>query len=308
MAVDWARSAVLSVDEFDVCWELLDLGVTPAVLELQRSGRTYPERDRIVACAIGTLRERGLVRGSAPVRALAADLTTLARAGTVRDLVVTAPVRIAALAATGETSCVLAVRMDDRVALARVAPGRAAAELVELVGPVHPGPGPAVRIPAPVLRDAVAASADEPERFTSELMRRGVDGPDAAAVLRMGELTGAGQLGASRGGLRAPYPLLLHVTARGVYRQRRVTRPGADTMVEAGPVDAATLTRELDELVRATADGQRRGAGRGSTLPADAGGIGSDTGANTRCRSGASTRLPSGPRYSSEPSGPRSAR
>ena len=168
-----------------------------------------------------------------------------------------------------------------------------------------------------MLHDAVAACADEPERFTTELMRRGVDGPDAAAVARMGELTGAGQLGAGRRGIRAPYPLLLHVTAQGVYRQRRVPRAGAPTMVEAGPVDAATLTRELDDLLDRTAppaavtrsrDGQRRGAGRGSTLPSDADGIGSDTGANTRWRSGDSTRLPSGPRYSSDPSGPRSAR
>ena len=283
MAVDWARAAVLSVDEFDVAWELLDLGDTPAVLELRRSGRTYGERGRIVAEAIGTLRHRGLVRGSAPVPALAADLTTLDRARTVRDLVVTAPVRITALAATGEAACVLAVRLDDRVALARIPPDRAAAELVALVGPVHPGPGPGVRIPARVLHDAVAASDGERERFTTELMRRGVDGQDALAVLRMGQLTGAGQLGAGSGGRRAPYPLLLHVTAEGVYRQRRVSQGGAETMVEAGPVDAPTLTRELDELVSATADGagQRLGAGRGSTRPADAGGIGSGTGAST---------------------------
>ena len=249
MTVGWAGSAVLSVDEFDVAWELLDLGDTPAVLELRRSGRTYPERDRIVADAIETLRARGLVRGAGPAPALAADLTTLARAATVRDLVVTAPVRFAALAATGDRSCVLAVRMDARVALARIPPERAAAEIVELVGPVHPGPGPAVRIPARVLDDAVAASDGDRDRFTTELMRRGVDGPEALAVLRMGELTGAGQLGASHRRRRAPYPLLLHVTAQGFYRQRRVPRADAETLVEAGPVDATALTRELDELV-----------------------------------------------------------
>lgn len=253
MTVDWARSTVLSVDEFDVAWELLDLGDTPAVLEVQRSGRTYPERDRIVADAIHTLRDRGLVRGSAPVPALAADLATPACAATVRDLVVTAPVRFAAIAATGESSCVLAVRLDDRVALARVPPGRAAAELVDLLGPVHPGPGPSVRIPARVLFDAVSACGGERDRFTTELMRRGVDGPDALAVLRMGELTGAGQLGARSRGRRAAYPLLLHVTARGVYRQRRVPHDGGETVVEAGPVDAPTLSRELDELAARTA-------------------------------------------------------
>lgn len=249
MAIDWARSAVLSLDEFDVAWELLDLGDSPAVLELQRSGRTYDERDRIVADAIETLRDRGLVRGSAPAPALAADLTTLAMAGTVRDLVVTAPVRITALAATGGRSCVLAVRLDERVALARIPPETAAAELVGLVGPVHPGPGPAVRIPARVVDDAVVASEGDRDRFTTELMRRGVDGPDALAVLRMGELTGAAQLGASRRQRRAPYPLLLHVTAQGFYRQRRVPHPGAETLMEAGPVDGPALTRELDELV-----------------------------------------------------------
>ncbi len=252
MPIDWARAVVLSVDEFDVAWELLDLGDTPAVLELQRSGRTYEERDRIVGDAVGALRDRALVRGSAPVPALAADLTTLARAGTVRDLVVTAPVRFAALAATGETSCVIAVRLDERVALSRIPPGRAAAELVGLVGPVRPGPGPTIRIPARVLQDAVAASDGDRQRFTTELMRRGVDGPDAAAVARMGELTGAGQLGASRHAQRAPYPLFLHVTAQGFYRQRRVPHPDDETVVEAGPVDATALARELDELVART--------------------------------------------------------
>jgi hypothetical protein len=249
VTVDWARSVVLTVDEFDVAWELLDLGDTPAALEIRRSGRTYPERDRIVADAVGTLRERGLARGSAPVPALAADLTTLAGAATVRDLVVSAPVRIAAVAATEGPTCVLAVRLDDRVALAGIAPGRASAELVGLVGAVHPGPGPAVRIPAGVLTDAVAASDGERDRFTTELMRRGVDGPDALAVQRLGELTGAGQLGATHLGRRATYPLLLHVTERGFYRQRRVPRAGGEIVVEAGPVDAAALTRELDELV-----------------------------------------------------------
>ncbi|TCK27780.1 ESX secretion-associated protein EspG [Pseudonocardia endophytica] len=257
MAVDWARSVVLSVDEFDVAWELLDLGDTPAALELRRRGRTYAERDRIVAGAIGTLRARGLVRGSAPVPALAADLTTLAGAGTVRDLVVSAPVRLAAVAATEDPNCVLAARLDQRVALARIAPGRASAELVGLIGAVRPGHGPAVRIPADVLSDAAAASDGDRDRFTSELMRRGVDGPDAVAVLRMGELTGAGQLGATHLGRRATHPLLVHVTDHGVYRQRRVPRAGVETVVEAGPVDAAALTHELDELVAGAGPGAR---------------------------------------------------
>lgn len=249
MAIDWARAVVVSAVEFDVAWELLDLGDTPAVLELRRPGRTPDERARVVRDAMGTLRGRGLLRGCAPVPALAADLTTLARAGTVRDLVVSAPVRILAMAATAGASCLLAIRLDERVALARIPPERATAELVGLVGPVRPGPGPAIRIPARVLQDAVAAAGGDRERFTAELMRRGVEGTDAAAVLRMGELVGAGQLGASRRELRATHPLLLHVTERGFYRQRRVPRAGADMLVEAGPVDAAALARELDELV-----------------------------------------------------------
>lgn len=253
MAIRWERAVVLSAAEFDVAWELLDLGDTPVALELPSPGSTYGERDRIVREVLHALRDRALVRGSAPVPELAADLTTLARAGTVRDLVVTAPVRYAAVAATAGPSCVLAVRLDDRVALVRIPPDRAAAELVELVGPFRPGAGSAVRLPAGVLHEALAACHGDRERFTTELMRRGVDGPDAAAVLRMGELTGACQLGAGLGSgtatRRAPFALLLHVTEHGVYRQRRVPADCGDPMVEAGPVDAPTLVRELDDLV-----------------------------------------------------------
>ena len=129
-------------------------------------------------------------------------------------------------------------------------------------------------------------------------MRRGLDGTDAHALLRMSRIVGVGQLGASRrtgsGRRRAPYMLLVHPTAEGCYRQRRVPRAGDETMVEAGPADFSSLSRELDELVALTAvrpghghpeaDGldYRRGAGLGSTRPAEAGGIGSWTGAGTR--------------------------
>lgn len=253
MAVDWSTATVLSLLEFDVAWQMLDLGETPVALELPGHGATDVERNRLVRQATDSLRDRGLVQHLRPSPELQSELRLLATAEAFRDLVVTAPSRLLAVVGSSGGRAVLAVCLDERVALVRLPTERATTELVELLGPIAPGPGRQVRVPQRVLGEAMAACGADRERFASELMRRGLDGADAYALLRMSEVIGVGQLGASRrtvnGRRRAPYALVVQSTAEGCYRQRRVPLEGADTMVEAGPADARSLALELEELV-----------------------------------------------------------
>lgn len=253
MALDWSSATVLSLAEFDVAWEMLDLGESPAALELPSPGTTVDERARIVREATAALQDRGLVAHARPVPDLDEELRLLARAETVRDLVATAPSRLLAVAASAGPRAVLAVRHGEQVALVRLPTDRATPELVSLLGPLAPGPGRPVHLPEVVLGEALRTAGTDRERFTSELMRRGLDGGDAHTLLRMSEVTGVAQLGVGQRGLgtrrRAPYVLLVQSTPEGCYRQRRVPRPGAGTVVEAGPTDPSTLAAEIDELV-----------------------------------------------------------
>ena len=262
MALDWSSATVLSLAEFDVAWEMLDLGETPVALELPSPGTTVEERARIVREAMATLRERGLVGEARPAPALEQEMRLLAGAEVFRDLVTTAPSRLLAVAASAGPRAVLAVRHGDRVALVRLPSARATPELVSLLGPLVPGPGRAVHVPEVVLGAALTVCGTDRDRFVSELMRRGLDGTDAYTMLRMSEVTGVGQLGVSHRSpgtrRRAPYVLLVQSTPEGCYRQRRLSRPGVETIVEAGPTDPVTLAGELDELV-GIASGPRPG-------------------------------------------------
>lgn len=255
MAVDWSSSTVLSVAEFDVAWEMLDLGETPVALELPSPGTTDEERARIVRDATTSLQDRGLVRQARPAPGLEQEIRLLAHAQVFRDLVTTLPSRLTAVAASGGWRAVLAVRHEERVGLVRLPADRATAELVDLLGALDPGPGRPVRVPAAVLGDALRACGNDRGRFAAELMRRGLDGGDAYALLRMSDVAGVAQLGASRrterGLRRAPYMLLVQATAEGCYRQRRVPVPGGETVVEAAAADSRSLARELDDLVTA---------------------------------------------------------
>lgn len=255
MALDWSMATVLSLAEFDIAWEMLGLGETPVALELPSPGTTDEERARVVRDATANLQDRGLVRHARPTPDLEQEMTLLAHAEVFRDLVTTAPTRLMAVAASAGPRAVLAVRHGDQVALVRLPADRATSELVDLLGPLAPGPGRPVRVPEIVLGDALRACGSDREQFGAELMRRGLGGDDAYALRRMSEVTGVAQLGASRrterGRRRAPYMLLVQSTGEGCYRQRRVPRPGAETIVEAGPIDPGALVYEVDELVDA---------------------------------------------------------
>ncbi|MET0189809.1 MAG: ESX secretion-associated protein EspG [Pseudonocardia sediminis] len=289
VGTDWSRATVLTLVEADVAFDVLGIDTPPAALDPPHHGRSLPERARIVSGTVDRLRSRGLDPGRDTD--LARDLHLLARPALSLDLLHRYRALLGAVVAVDGADAVLAVRHEDEIAIVRVPPERAAAALVELLGPLHPAPGPAVRVPSRVLAEAVRDAGTDADRLVVELMRRGMTGAAARALVATNDDVDAlAQIGATvrtpTGQRRGPYVLTVQHNAAGHHRQRLRARPGEDDVVEAGPIDRARLLSEVDELVAATLDGPdpryRRGAGRGSTRPADAGGIGSWTGASTR--------------------------
>jgi len=189
------------------------------------------------------LAERGLLHGSDPAPPIASALRRLSRAPLVLDVHRPRPDPLAAVVAVDAARPVLAVRYGETVAVRHLPPERAVDAVLEKMPRLRRASGRAVRVPVAVLTAAVATAGDDAERLVVELMRRG--------------MSGAG--------------------ARTLVDANRVTVPAS----------AGLLALEIDELVRAAAGaadaglGQRRGAGRGSTRPADTDGIGSETGAST---------------------------
>lgn len=258
--VDWSRATVLTAAELDVALDLLDLGTAPAALDLRSHGLTDVDRARVVRDALASLRARGLFGDGRFLPALAEDLRTLTAAELRRELFVAEPYAQRALVGSRGANAVLAVRVDEEVALLRLDPSSSSAALVGLLGPLVPGPGPDVRIPFRTLLGALRACAGDRSRLGTELLRRGACGAGATQVERMADLYGLAELAVARGGpdpCRGTAFLLVLATPHGHYRQ---LRPAPDRLggapceaaaVRAGPADRATLVTELDVLTDA---------------------------------------------------------
>jgi hypothetical protein len=254
--LDWSRATVLSLTEFEVSWELLGLGETPAQLDPPSRGRTMDERRLIVDGVVDSLYRRGLGDGRGPHPVLAERLRLLA-GGDELDVRFRADRLLAGVAACHRARCTLAVRHGAEIALLDLRADEAAAALVELIGPIVPGPGRAVHLRADVLDAARAAAPRDPRRFTDELVWRGVGEPDARLLVQM--CTGArhgGQFGAMArrtvGKRRAPYVVGVHRTDQGCYRQVRRGAAGRATVTiaPAGPRDLVDELAGLADAAR----------------------------------------------------------
>lgn len=270
------RPARLSAAELDLLCELLALDPPDALGP--GDGRASAVRSGLAA--------RGLLDGTWPAPEIASVVRRLCRAPLTVELHRHRPDPLTAVAAVDTAHAVLAVRHGDGVVVRSLPPDRAVAAVPELMAPLRPAPGRPVRVPVAVLTEAVAAAGEDAHRLVVELMRRGMSGPGARTLVDANrEVDAVSRIGVTlrgAGGPRSgPYRITLQHTPSGHHCQRPC--PGPPDALVTAPATAERLTSEIDELVRATADGpgQRRGAGRGSTRPADAGGIGSVTGART---------------------------
>ena len=241
MIPDWSRATVLDAAAFEACWEILGLGETPWQLDPPRRGRTAAERQAFVATVSAQLHAAG--------PQLSRQLGLLARPAWSLDVRLRADTLIAGLAACRGRDGVLAVRNGAEIGIVEIAAADAVAAVLGLLGPVHPGPGPAVLV-----------STTDAGRPVDDVR---VLGPGPAVLVSMtgagcpvDDLRMLGQFGASaagregRGMRRIPHVIGFHRTGRGDYRSVRVDPATAGpTTASLEPTTHARLARDLDGLL-----------------------------------------------------------
>ena len=221
MTLDWSRAIVLTAPAFEACWEVLGLGETPWQLEPPRRGLTATERQAFVAAVTAQLRAAG--------PELTSWMRLLARPAWSVDVRLRADDLVAGLVACQGATGVLAVRHADEIAMVDIPAAAAVDAVLDLLGPVRPGPG----------RQATVVLADGPAA------------PEVRAACR--DVRMFGQFGASmldRDGertVRMPRVIGFHRTGAGDYRSVRL---GPST-VALEPATRARLAADLDELLAA---------------------------------------------------------
>jgi ESX secretion-associated protein EspG len=219
MITDWSRATVLVAAAFEACWEVLELGETPWQLEPPRHGCTAAARQAFVAEVTAQLR--------AAQPELSTWLRLLARPAWSVDVRLRADDLVAGLVAVRGPTAVLAVRHGDEIALVDVPAAAAVDAVLDLLGPVRPGPG----------------------RPTTVVLADGPTAPEVRAACR--DVRMFGQLGASvldHDGVqtrRMPRVIGFHRTGAGDYRSVRL---GPST-VALEPATRARLAADLDELL-----------------------------------------------------------
>jgi hypothetical protein len=171
---------VLTVVEFDVLWERLGLGPSPAVLQLASPGRTASERRDVLRAGWQGLRERGLAGPSGPDPEAARLLGLLARPSQQLELRGSWSRPVRAVAAMDAGAGVLAVRQDATITLAACSSLPSA--LHDVLPAAPPGPGRAASVPSAAL---AAALAEHRTGLRAALIAQGVPGPDAGLLQRM---------------------------------------------------------------------------------------------------------------------------
>ncbi len=110
---------MLTAVEFDVLWEWLRLGPTPAVLRLDSPCRTHQERARIVLDGWQGMRERGLADSVGPSPGLVRVLGVLASPVESAELRMWIGRSVRAVASERDQVRVTALRQDETVSIRR---------------------------------------------------------------------------------------------------------------------------------------------------------------------------------------------
>lgn len=249
-------SYALTALELEVCWELLELGDLPAVLDVPVTGRTEQERRRVVAEVLDGLRARRLADHRGMDRALADLLAMVARYdwGAEAWLALDRPVR--AMAAHAGRGGAVAVVDFDRVELWECSEASLLDQLVRIAG-ITPGPGSAVSVRGEQLDAAVHAAGTSMWRLSEELTRLGTRYDDARTLAQMcaghARLAQFGVLVCDPGGRRAPGNRVigLHATPAGWYFQLRSREHGGE-FVTVGPARHTLVVTQLRELLTET--------------------------------------------------------
>lgn len=240
----------LSSTEFVVLWSALDLGDLPAVLELDRLGRT-PELVRKLADEVSAAIEgRDLGTVAKPSRDVALTLRTVADYTTCADIVVHGDAEpLSGLAARGRGGAAALAKVGDEIRMGPVPGHRMVEALLDSLTPLPAGPGRPVNVGIAEYRAACAEGEQEGVTgFVRALQAAGLRDADASTLARaVTERRAGGQLGASGRTpreRRAGTVLNWLDTTDGRYAVQ--LRGGWLTIT---PVDSARLLRMAGELL-----------------------------------------------------------
>lgn len=243
--------ARLSPVELTACWDALGLDLPPARLTRLGPGHGFDQRKR--RSALAKLARRGLSDGQRPCADLADVLHLLDRPHVRIDLCWGSRGNgvIEAVGAFAGVRGVTVVDIDGAYTVTAMDSSRVPGSLLGLLGPIKPGVGRAVNIPADLLDAAVRAARDNGLwEMTDKLCARGIPRLEANSLAHMCEgMCGRGQLGATgfAGGraLRAPWVIGIHKTEAGGWFTQ-IRRRGTATI---RPVDIHELLRQWHILI-----------------------------------------------------------
>lgn len=245
----------LSVLEFDIVWEHLQLGPFPPVLEINSHGATLDERAELAAQVWESLADKDLGWPGSVDRRVAFRLRQLARPELELDArlhLSTAGPASRALIAANNSVATVAVLGAEHLTLRTVPSDVITAEALGLLPEHPPAGGPSITLPATSLDAAIEAGTRE--SFAGALISAGLGAAEArtlaavaGAVFRFAHF-GAARTRRFQRRHRADHAVSVYDTPRGRYLITR--KPSADrhwVTIASGTVTA--ITRELDELL-----------------------------------------------------------
>ncbi len=249
------ETVVLSTLEFDVLWELERLPRKHEALGVPSPGKTHTERAKLVAEALGGLKERGLSDGQRATPELADQLSLLAHPQVSLDTWIWTDHRITSLAVLSGGDALLAAIDGQEVWLIPARETGLAEAAVSVAGEMPAGPGWSISVPTDALMAADKAAKGDKRELAAALMRKGIAGGDAKTLADMvGGMSLRGQFGASRlqrdqRMVRADRVVAFHDTDRGRYVY--LSKPNADGRMWSTitPADNQRLAMCVEELL-----------------------------------------------------------
>ncbi|GAA2842868.1 ESX secretion-associated protein EspG [Crossiella cryophila] len=241
----------LSAVEFEACWEHLQLGELPYVLDVPSAGTTWTERRQILNGVISGLTERGLADHRGLVPELVEALTTLAQFRWAIDARVFADSRTRYVrgAVSGDWAA-LAVLESDRVGLWPMPDHAVIGQLVALTGDARTPRVASANIQERVLEAAASRAGADVRALAHELVNLGERADQARALAHAwSEAHAMGQFTAIRcdrdGTLRRMETAVgWHTNREGQFLHLR--NNGWLTVTPGGP---AQLTAQLKRLL-----------------------------------------------------------
>ena len=246
------QTVTLSVLEFDILWEYLQLGPFPPILNINSHGKDLDERAELAASVWESLADKDLGWPDRLDRRIVFRLRLLARPEWELDARMHPGPR--ALIAANTSTATVAVLDADRVTLRTAPTDLIAMEALALL-PQHPAAtGPSITLPASTLDTATAQAGNSPGSFAQALISAGL-GPAESRILATLASTairhahfGAARTRRFEKRRRANYVVSVYDTSAGRYLITRKPSGGGD-WVTLLPGTAPAIARQLDELL-----------------------------------------------------------